>query len=191
MLTFRNYDEAVIEFFKSFYEHSVYGSPAVAFKNAAMVYGDKVPLPLISVYRSELGLGSQRNFALFKRGNITNVTDKTVSRERILPLMLSYQADIWASENAQAAQLLSEVLFRTLDKPMFPVKCDGMEEPIQKHLQLLDVIDNSDSSQISTRGRLHRYTIVYQVDGHIAKLIENDRIFIVPEFYSYDGKELK
>ena len=105
--------------------------------------------------------------------------------------MLSYQADIWASENAQAAQLLSEVLFRTLDKPMFPVKCDGMEEPIQKHLQLLDVIDNSDSSQISTRGRLHRYTIVYQVDGHIAKLIENDRIFIVPEFYSYDGKELK
>lgn len=190
MLTIQNYDQAVVDYFKSFYETTVYGSPEVAFKNAALQYKDKVPLPLISVYRSELGLAPIRNFPLFKRGNITAVSESTVSRERILPLTFIYHADVWATKASQAAQLFSEVLFRTIDKPLFDVAFDGIEPKIQANLILTEIVDNTDSTQISTRGRLNRYTLIYQVDGHISKLIENDRIFIVPEFYSYNGKEL-
>ena len=191
MLTILNYDNALVDYFSSFYKYIVYGAPNVAFKNAGMKFGDKVPLPLISIYRSEIGLASLRNFPLFKKGNITNLNNCIVERERILPLNLSYQVDVWGSDLDQTTQLFCEVLFRTLDKPLFPVNHDGMEEALQKNLQLLDIIDNTDSSLISTRGRLNRYTLVYQVDAHIAKIVENDRIFIVPEFYSYDGNKLE
>lgn len=191
MLTISNYDTAVVEYFESFYDNVVYGSPSVAFKNAAMKNNDKVKLPLISIYRSDLSLTSLRNYALFKKGNISAISEDKVTRERILPITFSYQADIWASTTYVAAQLFSEVLFRTLDKPTVLVHHDGFKVPIEKYLRVTDIIDNSDATQISTRGRLNRYTIIYQLDGHIAKIVENDRIYIVPEFYSYDGKELK
>ena len=105
--------------------------------------------------------------------------------------MLSYQIDIWATESSVAMELFCELLFRLLDSPAISVQHQGMEEPLVKYLDILEVMDNTDTSQISTRGRLSRFTIVTQLNAHIAKLIENDRIFIVPEFYSYDGKSLK
>lgn len=191
MLTILNFDDAVVDYFSSFFDYVVWGAPNVAFKNAAMKWDDKVPLPLISIYRSELALASLRNFPLFKKGNMTGLSEKNVNRERVLPMMMSYQADIWGSDLEQATQLFCEVLFRTLDKPMIPVHLEGKEEPVMKELRLLDIVDNNDATQISSRGRLNRYSILYQVDGYIAKLVENDRIFIVPKFYSYDGKELK
>lgn len=191
MLTIKNYNDAVVDYFQSFFENTVWGAPNEAFKNAAMreESKDKVQLPLISVYRTEIGLDT-RNFALFKRGHITNISANKIERERVLPLVLSYQADIWASNSDQCTQLFSEVLFRTIDKPLVPVHFDGIEEKLDANLVLLDIVDNSDTSQISTRGRLYRYTIVYQMNAHIVKIVENDRINIVPEFFTYDGREI-
>lgn len=190
MMTIDNFDEAVVEYFESFYDYCIWGKTNEAFDKAAVKWGDQIPLPLISLARTELGLASLRNFALFKRGQMVGLSQTKVQRERILPMSMTYQADIWSDNLKQCTQLFSEVLFRTLDKPVIEVKFDNGAIDT-KEIRLMDVVDNNDSTQISTRGRLYRFSIIYQVDGYIVKQIENDRIFIVPSFYTYEHKDLK
>ena len=83
MLTFKHYDDAVTDYFKRIYEWTVFSSPDSAFHTAGLNFGDKVPLPLISLYRSEFALNPSRNTALFFRGRTLNVTETKINKERI------------------------------------------------------------------------------------------------------------
>ena len=191
MFTLLNFDHAIETWCKERYTYSVWGDPSTAFKNAGMEFGDKVPLPLVSVYRSDLNLANSRNFALFKTGNINSITTDKIRRERILPVLMSYQIDIWASAYDQAVQMFSELLFRIMDNPKVTVRMDGEKEAYDTYFNVTEIVDNSDTSQISTRGRLNRLTIITQVDGYIMNSYESDRINIVPEFRDFSGNELK
>lgn len=190
MLTIDNYNVGVKGYIKKLFDNTVWGNPSEAFKNAAREGGDKLSLPLVSVYRSDLGLAASRNFAAFKTGAPIKVTETKVTRERVLPFILSYQIDVWAVEEETATALFSELLFRLIDEPAVPIQHPGMEEPVINYLEVIEVMDNSDISQIATRGRLHRYTIICQMNAHIAKIVEKDRIYIIPEFYTFDGVKL-
>ena len=191
MLTFKNYDDAVVNYFKSLYDWSVYASPENAFNIAGMNFGDKVPLPLISVYRSEFGLNPVRNTALFFRGRTLAISEDKINKERILPLLFSYQMDLWGDVDAVINQMFSELMFAVIEDPLITIDFDGFEEPYKANLVLTEIQNNSDSIQYASRGRLYRYTAIFQVQAYIAKLVEKDRIRVVPQFYDFSARELK
>jgi hypothetical protein len=176
-----------------FYDNVTQGAPHEAFKNNAIENEDKVKLPLISFFRSEIAL-DPTNFALFKRGRATHVTRKdaidTIHRERILKFQLSYTIDVWATNPDQAIGLFSELLFSIMDEPGVPVIHDGIVDPLVNYLRVTDIMDNTDTASIASRGRLSRFSIVFQLSAHIAKLEKSDRILIVPEFYTFWNGEL-
>ena len=190
MLTFKNYDEAVINYFKALYDWSVYASPENAFNIAGMNFGDKVPLPLISVYRSEFGLNPVRNTALFFRGRTLANSEDKLNKERILPLIFSYQMDLWGDVDAVINQMFSELMFAVIEDPLITLDLDGFEEPYKANLVLTEIQNNSDSIQYSSRGRLYRYTAIFQVQAYIAKLVEKDRIKVVPQFFDFSARKL-
>lgn len=189
MLTFKQYDDAVISYFRDLYDWSVYASPDRAFEVAGMTFDDKVPLPLISVYRSEFALNPYRNTALFFRGRTLEVTEETVQKERILPLLLSYQMDLWGDKDGVVNHMFSELLFAVIEDPLIKLDCDGFKEPYKANLVLQEIQNNSDSIQYSSRGRLYRLTATFQVQAYIAKLEERQRVTIVPEFYDFNAKK--
>lgn len=191
MLTFKNYDEAVINYFRDLYEWSVYASPDNAFHVAGMAFDDKVPLPLISVYRSDFSLNPIRNMALFFRGRTLAVSQDKIEKERILPLLFSYQMDLWGDNDAVVNQLFSELLFAVIEDPLIKVHHDGYEEIKESNLVLTEIQNNSDSIQYSTRGRLYRLTAIFQVMAYIAKIEERTRIYVVPQFFDFDGKKIE
>lgn len=190
MLTFKNYDEAVVNYFKSLYDWTVYASTDNAFHAAGMAFDDKVPLPLISVYRSEFSLNPFRNTALFFRGRTLSVSEDKVNKERILPLLFSYQMDLWGDNDSVLNQLFSELLFAVIEDPLITLDRDGFDEPYKANLILTEIQNNSDSIQYSTRGRLYRLTAVFQINAYITKLEERARVHVVPQFFDYDGKKL-
>lgn len=190
MLTFKHYDEAVIKYFRDLYDWSVYASPENAFHTAGMTFDDKVPLPLISVYRTEFTLNPIRNNALFFRGRTLSVSEDKVNKERILPLIFSYQMDLWGDNESIVDQMFSELLFAVIEDPLITLICDGFDEPYKANLVLTDIQSNSDSIQYSSRGRLYRLTAIFQVQAYIAKLEERARIKVVPQLFDYDGKKL-
>lgn len=190
-MSITNYDKGIVKYFEDIYENVVWGDPNTAFKNNAMKHEDKVLLPMLSVYRPEIMLDPSINFAQLKKGAALEIDQFSVTRERTLPLILSYQLDVWATGNDQAAALFAEVLFYTMDKPGVPIEISGADNPVIQYLTITDVVDNTDTTQIASRGRLCRFTILYQIRAHIVKLEKNDRIKVVPEFYTYDGKQLK
>jgi len=191
MLTFKNYDEAVINYFKGLYDWSVYASPENAFNIAGMNFGDKVPLPLISVYRSEFGLNPVRNTALFFRGRTLAVSEDKINKERILPLIFSYQMDLWGDVDSVINQMFSELMFAVIEDPLITLDLDGFEEPYKANLVLTEIQNNSDSIQYASRGRIYRYTAIFQVQAYIAKLEERARVTVVPQFYDFNARELK
>ncbi len=191
MLTFKHYDDAVTDYFKRIYEWTVFSSPDSAFHTAGLNFGDKVPLPLISLYRSEFALNPSRNTALFFRGRTLNVTETKINKERILPLLFSYQVDFWGDHEAQLSQMLSEVLFCTIEDPIIKLNMDGFDKPYEANMVLQEVQNNSESIQFSSRGRLYRFTATFQIQAYIAKLEERERAYVVPTFYTYDGKRLE
>lgn len=189
MLTFKQYDDAVINYFRDLYDWSVYASPDRAFDVAGMTFDDKVPLPLISVYRSEFALNPYRNNALFFRGRTLELTEDTVHKERILPLLLSYQMDLWGDKDAVVNHMFSELLFAVIEDPLITLECDGFKEPYKAALAIQEIQNNSDSIQYSSRGRLYRLTATFQVQAYIAKLEERKRVTVVPEFYDFNAKK--
>ena len=191
MLTFKNYDEAVVNYFRDLYEWSVYASPDNAFHAAGMAFDDKVPLPLISVYRSDFSLNPIRNTALFFRGRTLAISDEKIEKERILPLLFSYQMDLWGDNDSVVNQLFSELLFAVIEDPLIKVHHDGYEEIKESNLVLTEIQNNSDSIQYSTRGRLYRLTAIFQVMAYIAKIEERTRIYVVPQFFDFDGKKIE
>ena len=191
MLTFKNYDEAVVNYFRDLYEWSVYASPDNAFHTAGMTFDDKVPLPLISVYRSDFSLNPIRNTALFFRGRTIAISDEKIEKERILPLLFSYQMDLWGDNDSVVNQLFSELLFAVIEDPLIKVHHDGYEEIKESNLVLTEIQNNSDSIQYSTRGRLYRLTAIFQVMAYIAKIEERTRIYVVPQFFDFDGKKIE
>lgn len=191
MLTFKHYDEAVVNYFKDLYDWTVYASPENAFHTAGMNFEDKVPLPLISVYRSEFALNPYRNTALFFRGRTLNVSENVINKERILPLLFSYQMDLWGDNDAVINQMFSELLFAVIENPLITLVCDGFEEPYKANLVLMEIQNNTDSIQYSSRGRLYRLTAIFQVQAYIAKLEERARIYVVPEFYDFKANKLE
>lgn len=191
MLTFRNYDNGVVEYFKSLYEWSVYATPENAFNVAGMNFDDKVPLPLISVYRSEFGLNPYRNMALFFRGRNIEINDETIRKERILPLLFSYQMDLWGDNEDVLIQMFSELLFAVIEDPIISFDLDGFNEPYRANLELTEIQNNSDAIQYSSRGRLYRYTAIFRVQAYIAKLEEKTRIQVVPQYFDFNARKLK
>ena len=191
MLTFKHYDEAVVNYFKDLYDWTVYASPDNAFHTAGMVFGDKIPLPLISVYRSEFGLNPFRNTALFFRGRRLEVSEEKINKERILPLIFSYQMDLWGDNDAILNQMFSEVLFAVIEDPLITLICDGFDEPYKANMVLTEIQNNSESIQFSSRGRLYRLTAIFQVQAYIAKLEEKDRITVVPEFFDFNARKIQ
>ena len=145
MLTFKHYDDAVINYFKDLYDWSVYASPERAFEIAGMNFGDKVPLPLISVYRSEFGLNPVRNTALFFRGRTLSLSEDKINKERVLPLLFSYQMDLWGDNDAIINQMFTELLFAVIEYPLITLICDGFDEPYKANLVLTEIQNNSDS----------------------------------------------
>lgn len=191
MLTFKHYDEAVINYFKEIYDWSVYASPDNAFQVAGMTFDDKVPLPLISVYRSEFALNPYRNTAAFFRGRTLSISDEKVNKERILPLLFSYQMDLWGDNDSIITQMFAELLFAVIEYPLITLVCDGFNEPYKANMVLTEVQNNSDSIQYSTRGRLYRYTAIFQVQAYIAKLEERSRIQVVPQFFDFNSTKIE
>lgn len=191
MLTFKHYDEAVINYFKDLYDWSVYASPERAFEIAGMNFGDKVPLPLISVYRSEFGLNPVRNTALFFRGRTLSLSEDKINKERVLPLLFSYQMDLWGDNDALINQMFTELLFAVVEYPLITLICDGFDEPYKANMVLTEIQNNSDSIQYSSRGRLYRYTAIFQVQAYVAKLEEKARIQVVPQFFDYSARKLE
>ena len=191
MLTFKHYDDAVVNYFRSLYDWSVYASPDNAFNVAGMTFDDKVPLPLISVYRSEFALNPYRNTALFFRGRTLEISEDKINKERILPLLLSYQMDLWGDKDATVNHMFSELLFAVVEDPLITLECDGFKEPYQANLVLQEIQNNSDSIQYASRGRLYRLTATFQIQAYIAKLEERPKFTVVPEFFDYVGKQLK
>ena len=191
MLTFKHYDEAVITYFKGLYDWSVYASPDNAFMTAGMEFEDKVPLPLISVYRTEFTLNPVRNNALFFRGRTLAVSEDKISKERVLPLIFSYQMDLWGDNDSLVNQMFSELLFAVIEDPLITLICDGFDEPYKANLVLTDIQNNSDSIQYASRGRLYRLTATFQVQAYIAKLEEKPRIRVIPQFYDYNANKIE
>jgi len=190
MLTFKNYDEAVIRYFKDRYKWSVYASPDNAFHTAGMEFDDKVLLPLISVYRSEFALNPYRNTALFFRGRTLAMTEDKIDKERVLPLLFSYQMDLWGDNDAVVNQMFSELLFALIEDPLITVEFDGFDEPYKANLVLTEIQNNSDSIQYSSRGRLYRLTAIFQVQAYIIKLEERTRITVLPHIYDFGAKKI-
>ena len=191
MLTFKHYDDAVINYFRGLYDWSVYASPDRAFEVAGMTFEDKVPLPLISVYRSEFALNPYRNTALFFRGRTLEVSEDSVTKERVLPLLFSYQMDLWGDKDSVVNHMFSELLFAVIEDPLITLEPDGFKEPYKANLALQEIQNNSDSIQYASRGRLYRLTAIFQVQAFIAKLEERPRAFVVPEFYDFKSKKLE
>ena len=190
MLTFKHYDDAVVNYFKSMYEWSVYASPENAFNIAGMNFGDKVPLPLISVYRSEFALNPNRNNAAFFRGRTIEVTENKADKERILPLIFSYQMDLWGDDDNQISQMFSEILFSVIEDPLITLKIDGFKEPHSANMVLTEIQNNSDTIQYTSRGRLYRFTAIFQVYAYIIKLEERKRFKVEPQFFDYSAKKI-
>ena len=190
MLTFKNYDDAVIDYFKKIYQWSVYAQTDRAFQVAGMEFGDKVPLPLISVYRTDFALNPFRNTPLFFRGKTLALTETKVNKERVFPMLFNYQVDVWGDDHDVVAQLYSELLFAVTEMPIITVDFAGSREPLEAHLSIIEVNQNNEPSQIATRGRLYRYSVTYQVHVYIIKQEEHDVIRIVPQFFDFDANKL-
>ena len=190
MLTFKNYDVGITSYFKSLYEWSVYASPDRAFQQVALEFEDKVPMPFIAINRTEFALNPIRNTSAFFKGRFLSVTDEKVAKERMFPILLTYQVDVWGDDHEVAAQLFSELLFGVNESPLFKVECDALRDPFYATMILTDVNDNSEPSQIASRGRLYRYSMTYQVQASILKFEERDRIHVIPQLFDYRGNKL-
>lgn len=190
MLTLENYDIGVKNFIKARYKNTVWGNTQDAFSNAAKEFGDKVYYPLISVFRSDMALGTNVNYANLRSGRVIETTPTKVKKEKVIDFLLSYEIDIWSTESSKGMELFCELLFRLKEKPVIEIPHQGMDAPLIKYPTVTEIVDNTDTSQILTKGRLSRFTILMQMNAHIAKLVEDDRINIVPEVGDFSGRRI-
>lgn len=181
-MNIKTYDVAMFNYIKEKYDNTVWGTPTNAFKNLAMTNNEKVLFPLMTIYRSGMQAGTV-NFPLLKRGNRVVVGMTEIEKERILPLILTYELDLWARDDDTGLNFLTEVLFSLNDSPTVSITSNDLRNSIEKYVQITDILDNSDLSMQITRGRVFRYTIMLQLDAHIAKIEKSPRIYIKPTLY--------
>ena len=181
------YDKGVVNYFIEIFDNTVYGTPQNAFRQLALKSKDeKIMLPALSVYRTDILFEGNANFAQLKQGHRISVGKTVIAKERTLPLVLNYQVDCWGRDQDTSSGLMSELLFRMFDKPGVTVRPEGAPNEIVNYITVSEIVDNTDFSMDVTKGRLARNSILFKLRATLYKYEETDRIYIKPSFHTFD-----
>lgn len=126
------YDDALLYKFKEVFENTVFSPTDRAFQRAAEVPPKRgeISFPLISIYRESYAIQMQNfNWHARHRGQMVQYDNyaRQVKMEKMIPVRINYQVDIWGKEQRKTDKLLEEILFWITDFPNVEIIAPIME----------------------------------------------------------------
>ena len=168
-MSFQLYDHAMKRKLETLCHNVKMAPPEKAFKRSNK--SGKVELPLVSVYR----ISNPPNWdnynqheTFFGRYNRRDAEQYTLTEG--LPVIITYQIDIWAYEREDADGLYREIMFYFLQNPNLKIDLPTADQQLDFALQLTDVETATDYDDVDDRNMIHRYTLTYE--------LPNARIFM-------------
>jgi hypothetical protein len=161
------FDNAFTDYYVGVYANTLYSPPDWAFKESAKRNNGQVQLPLISLWRLGYAIDWDMYNAPLHRRGIPVWQDRTpgnITSARGLPMLVSYQLDVWAQTRQILDILVREVLFYTADKPEISVTFQQVEETQSFAFRIEEgPIDNSDITSFESVGYVYRntFTIIF------------------------------
>ncbi len=182
------YDKAVFSKIQGVYPEVIFGSPDEAFKINAGQHDGRVLMPFISVWRlPEFSINrTSYNDTRVRMGSPVRMgiqADSPVRNARGVPVMLTYQIDVYSNKRAICDGIAAELLLNLLETPYVDVRIEGIPDGMTQQFEMTisdNVSDNSSISEFEDTGRIYRLTIegilndaiIYRIDKFDSKLVE-------------------
>lgn len=190
-----NYDKAVFGKISGVYDEVIFASPDESFKQNALKHDGRVLLPFISVWRlPEFSINRMsyndsrvRHGSNIRMGTLPN---SPLRSARGVPVMLTYQLDIYSNKRTTCDGIASELLLNLLETPYVDVSIEGLDKPFTQQFEIVvsdSVNDNTSVSDFEDTGRIYRLTIeivlneavIYRIDKYDKNLVEKVLVDIV------------
>jgi hypothetical protein len=177
------YDKGLLNYLKGAlnFPNIINSAESKAFDSIAELMEDitnkkkiEIQLPMISFWRiaNPITEDTSGSFGLRHRGQSVKIdTDSsTGTRWRSLPVNLSYQITIWSDKRREVDDIYRElIMYLITDNPYISVQLEGMTEPQEFALQVVDSDTSTDVDSFSDKGRIYTQNIM--VDVPSAQLI--------------------
>lgn len=156
------YDFALKRKLETLFENVIMAPPEQAFDRSNKE--GKVKLPLVSAYR----LSNPPNWEYFNHneaffGRYNQRTREAYILTQGIPVLITYQIDIWAYERFHADGIYREILFYFLQNPNLKIDIPTADQQFDFVMQLTDVETATDYDNTPERNMIHRYTMTYEV----------------------------
>lgn len=160
------YDEALQRKLKEVFPNVVGASTEEAF--SASQEGGKVRLPLISFYRISNPVDNATyNMPEAFKGRLASRRGDLADREMTIPIIITYQIDIWGTSRKVVDEIFTEFLYFMLRKPNLEIKLPTSDTKFDFSMILQDSENSTELSDFESIGRIYRSTLTYEVSAKL------------------------
>ena len=160
------YDDALGKKLKKLFPNVVGASTDEAF--SASEDKGKVKLPLISFYRISNPIDTQTyNMPEAFRGRVLKRSEFDGDVGMTLPVLITYQIDIWATSRRICDEIFTELVFYLIRNPNIQISVPKQSSPQDFAMVLQDTENSTELSEFDTIGRIYRSTLTYEVSGKL------------------------
>lgn len=173
------YDKAIVDDLNESFNRDITSEPVVkvvdsehVLELAAQIQEDKIKFPIVSIVREPWKIDTNRsNFTRIHAGQLTVLDPKTnlLYYERCLPISVSYELTVLATNSADRDELIKEILFKYIDMYFLTIRLPYEHDRNMRFGVTIDfdsnVENSSGQSEYLENGSLYKGVLHLKTDG--------------------------
>ena len=166
------YDAGLLKYLRGAlaFDNIINSADTQAFSNTAdkSDKGIQIHLPMISFWRTgnPLANDSVGNFHQRHVGWRINKDTENLKSDRLrsLPISIQYQITIWSDNRNEVDDIFRELMMYLIhDNPRIKVELDGLDNPLEFSISVMDTDFNTDLDSFDDKGRIYSTNIMVEI----------------------------
>lgn len=183
-MSFYLYDNALKEKLSNVFDNVVNCSEDKAIDYSQDEETAQVTLPMISFWRlnNNLDTNMYNASAILRGRDIARVNNKATNilNYKELPIVLTYQVDIWSDRRYEVDEILKELLLYFMEEPNLEVEEPNVDYTYSFPMTITELNSDVDVSSFDEKGVLYRQTISLEINN--ARLLYPNAEKVVKRF---------